>query len=105
MEVTKLPPQLQQTPKQKLEAERKELKEKLTLEVESLYQDGAEFYKTQQWTLAKNVFVEVDKLWPNYKLTRNYLESIDQNLSDQQAQKISSKSREEKIKEALDAYR
>ena len=107
MEISKTAPRpiVAQTKKGELELERRQLKEKLTHEVEALYQDGTDFYRTEQWTLAKNVFVEVDKLWPNYKSTRNYLRTIDQRMNPAQIPQPAAKSREELIKEALDEYR
>ena len=78
-----------------------QLKQRFAKEIQALYQDGIELYNTEQWDGARNIFSEVEQLWPNYKSTRNYLLAIDQNLKSQEA---TAKSREEIIKEALDAY-
>lgn len=85
-------------------SEHQELKAKLSQEVDNLYHDGIAFYQSRQWSSARNIFSEVDKLWPNFKSTRSYLTVIDHNLKASAGPGKAAKSRDEIIAEALDSY-
>jgi TolA-binding protein len=45
--------------------------------VAQLYKDAVQLYKSGSYDLAKEILMEVEELWPDYKLTRKYLELID----------------------------
>ncbi|MDP2652663.1 MAG: hypothetical protein Q8Q08_01385 [Candidatus Omnitrophota bacterium] len=69
--------------KARIRQERDILKKELLAAVDGLYEDGVVLYQSGDPHLAKKMLLEVDKLWPNYKLTRSYLEIIDRDLARQ----------------------
>jgi len=54
--------------------------------VDVLYTTARSFYKTRQYYKAKNVFLEVNALVPNYKGTKKYLKRIKQRIRKQRQQ-------------------
>ncbi len=63
--------------KVKIFQERQQLKNELIRGVEELYRNGLKLYKIGSYQMAYNVFLEIEKMWPDYKNTRQLLNKIE----------------------------
>jgi len=89
-------------------AQKAELTEELERGVDDLYRDGIDLFRAGSEELAAEILFQVDKIWPNYKLTRYYLELIAQKRGMDAfsiPQGASQSSRLEAVEEALDAFK
>lgn len=53
------------------------LQEELSKKIDLLYQDGVEYYEKKAYYFSRDVLFEVEKLQPDYKLTRQYLAELE----------------------------
>ena len=58
--------------------EMQDLRNDLRGGVEQLYRDGLDLFQAGSYELAREVLMEVEAIWPGYKLTQDYLETIDE---------------------------
>lgn len=94
--------------KQRQHQRRKEL----LSEVDAIYKKGLRYYKNGDFEGAREIFMEVDRSWPEYKLTRRYLNIVNEEATNKKvlkrtldvtAKKIP-KTRSHIVAEALDAF-
>ncbi|MBN1870477.1 MAG: hypothetical protein JW847_07890 [Candidatus Omnitrophica bacterium] len=78
-----------------LEESRMELENKLAEQAEPLYQEAVEYYKSREFQLAKDYFMEVNNILPQYKDTDKYLSRIDRDIKEEEKLLMESKRKRE----------
>lgn len=68
---------------QELSETRRQMKEGFDAKIESLYQDGLEYFDHKAYRFAFDILTAVEQLKPDYKLTRRYLENLERYFSSQ----------------------
>ncbi len=63
--------------REQMQNEQESLQASFLEKVDALYQDGVEFYQKNAYYFANDVFTEVEKLRPDYKMTRQYLADLE----------------------------
>jgi hypothetical protein len=63
--------------REQMKQEQQALQETFLVKIDNLYKDGVEFFQGNAYQFAYNVFLEVEKLHPDYKKTRNYLSQLE----------------------------
>lgn len=63
--------------REQLKREQQSLQETFLVKIDNLYKDGVEFFQGNAYQFAYDVFLEVEKLHPDYKMTRNYLSQLE----------------------------
>ncbi len=85
-----------------------ELKQEFERKVEILYADGVEFYKKNAYRFAYDILNEVEKVKPDYKMTRQYLSELKHYFElveeEKPSTKIMNEDRREFIIQELDQY-
>ncbi|HSV44006.1 MAG TPA: hypothetical protein VLJ10_05565 [Candidatus Bathyarchaeia archaeon] len=85
-----------------------ELKKEFERKVDILYSDGVEFYKKNAYRFAYDILNEVEKVKPDYKMTRQYLSELRHYFElveeEKPSTKIMNEDRQEFIGEELDQY-
>lgn len=66
------------------------------LKAEELFQQALRFYEANQLAQAQEKWIEVDRLIPGYKTTKDYLQKIDQRLAQEKRQSMKEKLRRPK---------
>ena len=61
------------------------------LKAEELFQQALRFYEANQLAQAQEKWIEVDRLIPGYKTTKDYLQKIDQRLAQEKRQSMKEK--------------
>lgn len=64
-----------------MKARKEKLMKRLVEKIDTLYEDGLEFYQRKAYYFAYDIFQEVEKLEPDYKLTRQYLKELERYFS------------------------
>ncbi len=77
-----------------------EKEQELSRRIESLYHDALEFYRANAYRLSYDLLSEIEKIQPDYKLTRRYLKDLRERLGDYAAPLQND--RETAIQNALD---
>jgi len=62
---------------EEMQREREALQAAFAEKIEGLYRDGVEFYERRAYQFAYDVFLELEKLSPDYQETRRYLSELD----------------------------
>jgi len=76
------------------ESER-ELKQRLAEQVDPLYQEALHYYKSREFTLAKDYFTEINNIFPEYKNTTEYLARIDLDILEEKQRLVNDKHKKE----------
>jgi len=63
--------------REEMQREREALQAAFAEKIEGLYRDGVEFYERRAYQFAYDVFLELEKLSPDYQETRRYLSELD----------------------------
>jgi len=74
-----------------LEESEKELESKLIEQVAPLYKEALSKYKTRNFNLAKEYFLEIDSILPKYKDTLKYLSRIDVDIRGEEQRALKEK--------------
>lgn len=96
--------------REKLEAERRSIQEKLGEGVKIMYRDAMQMYKRRQYKSAAQKFQDIEDILPNYKHTRRYLEKSNEQIAPMIVHPALSKSsssygsREQDIRKTLDLF-
>ncbi|MCK5259762.1 MAG: hypothetical protein KAJ70_01750 [Candidatus Omnitrophica bacterium] len=70
-----------------LEESEKERQQKLKEQVRFVYQEAVKYYKKRKFEQAKEDFLEVRRIYPNYKSTEKYLARVDKDIEEDQKQR------------------
>lgn len=95
--------------KEEMKEQKRSLEEEFSRRVDSLYQDGIEFFEKKAYHFSYDVLREVEELHPNYKMTRQYLAELERSFKLNLNTDVSMSStgrlqREQLIAEFLDTY-
>jgi len=90
--------------KNKLKKQRVRLKQKLAKGVARLYKGAVDLYQQGFLDMAEDLFIEVDKLWPDYKKTREYLSEIEKTTGLNAAGEIVDPQKKKTVLDAMDDF-
>ncbi len=95
--------------KQAMKKREEILKKDFLVKIDSLYQDGIDFFGKKAYRFAHEVFIEVEKLEPGYKLTHRYLKELKRYFqldlfSKGKKSPVDASERNQLIVESLDAH-
>ncbi len=63
-----------------LKAYREQIQKDYNRRIERMYERALTFYKNKQYRQARDIFTDIEELWPGYKDAKTYLRRIEKYL-------------------------